>query len=193
MMQHIHLKHNNKGFTLVEMIITIAIIVVLTGAAMVTLTMMHSAKAKEASVTFTSELSDTATKSKNQMVVIQEADGTKTNKASYSHCLKVYKHSNGNYYIKKGYYNPDGTTDATKYLFTDTDERNDGKGISISSKVTIKYTAPGASEAEISEVYIVYDRNGRVIEGNGRYGFYKRNGNLVAEVNLNKNGSYQAD
>lgn len=193
MMIRIHLKQNNKGYTLVEMIITIAIIVVLTGAAMVTISMMHSAKAKEASVTFTSELSDTATKAKSQMIVITEADGTKTNQPDYSHCLMVYKHDNGNYYVKKGYYNPDGATESDKYIFDDTDDRNDGKGVSISSRVTIKYTAPGASAVEVSKQYIVYDRNGRCIEGNGRYGFYRKNGNLVADVNLNKNGSYQSE
>ncbi len=193
-MRHMSLKHNDKGYTLVELIITIAIIVVLTGAAMVTIFMMHSAKAREASVTFTSELSETATKSRSQMIVMENPDtGEMENKPTYKHCLMIYKHDNGNYYIKKGYYNPDGATADEKYIFDGVDERNGGKGISISSRITIKYTAPGTDAIEVEKCYIVYDRNGKCIEGSGRYGFYKRNGNLVADVNLNKNGSYQSE
>ena len=42
---------DNTGYTLIEMIIVIAIIAIMTGAAMVTITILHNAKAKEASIT----------------------------------------------------------------------------------------------------------------------------------------------
>lgn len=192
---------DNKGYSLVEMIIVIAIIAVMTGVATVTITLLNSAKAKEAAVTFTSELSDVSTKAKNQMVVLDDGSGTMVKYPSYSYCLKVYKDGSKTY-IKKGYYNPDGTSEATKYIFVDSENKNNGRGISLSSKIEIKYMEPNGVEKKIStsagsnsvtQVYIVFDRNGRCIEGNGDYNFYKTNGNLVSTVNLKKNGSYQTD
>ena len=50
---------DNKGYTLIEMIIVIAIIAIMTGAAMVTITILHNAKAKEASITLETALSET--------------------------------------------------------------------------------------------------------------------------------------
>ena len=49
---------DNKGYTLIEMIIVIAIIAIMTGAAMVTITILHNAKAKEASITLETALSE---------------------------------------------------------------------------------------------------------------------------------------
>ena len=50
-------KKHNEGYSLVELIIVIAVITVLTTAAIATVATMRSAKAKEASVIFGSELS----------------------------------------------------------------------------------------------------------------------------------------
>ncbi|MBO5426101.1 MAG: prepilin-type N-terminal cleavage/methylation domain-containing protein [Lachnospiraceae bacterium] len=196
MMEQRHLKHNNKGYTLVEMIITMAIIVVLSGLALVTISMINSAKAREASVKLTSELSDMYTKSKNQMVVIKDnATGDNVKYPKYSYCMMLY-YSGNNCYIKKGYYNPEGTDEATKYIFVDSENVNDGKGTSLSSRVTIKYTDKTGSTFTIEDdekVYILFDRTGRCIEGVGEYSFYKKNGNVIANVQLKTNGSYQTD
>ena len=192
---------NNKGYSLVEMIIVIAIIAVMTGVATVTVTLINSARAKEAAVTFTSELSDVSSKAKNQMVVMEDASGNKVKYPSYSYCLKIYKEGGKNY-IKKGYYNPDGTSDATKYIFIDSENNNGGRGISLSSRIEIKYTdstgvektiSNTAGSSSVKEVYIVFDRTGRCILGDGDYNFYKTNSSLVATVRLKKNGSYQTD
>ena len=186
-----HNRHrlNDKGYSLVELIIVIGIIVVMTGVSMVTVRLINSAKAKEASVTFTSQLADMQTKAKNQMVVISN-----TKYPTYNYCLMLYK-SDGKCYIKTGYYNPDGTTDDTKYIFIDSENNNNGKGVSLSSRIDVKYTGDDGVTKSISSgaVYIVFDRNGRCLLGNGTYSFYKNNGNLVAEVSLKKNGSYQSN
>ena len=191
MMKQRHLKNNNKGYSLVEMIICIAVIAILSGIALVTITLLHSAKAKEASGTFTSELSDTAIKAKNQVVVIETDDGSKVKYPNYNFCLKLYK-DDDRYYIKKGYYNPEAGSEATKYIFPEAGNPNDGKGISLSSKVTITYTPEGGTEADLDYVYIVYDRKGRCINGSGMYSFYKNQEALIADVKVNKNGSYQS-
>ncbi len=194
-----HKKHflDNKGYSLVELIIVIGIIVVMTAIATVTVTLINSAKAKEAAVTFTSELSDTHTKSKNQMVVIvDEATGVTNEQPTYNYCLKVYN-DGSKCYLQKGFYNP-----VTDVFILAPDNPNDGKGTSLSSKIQIKYQATGGTEktlatanssTTLSEVLIVFDRNGRCIEGDGTYNFYKKNGNLVSTVDLMKNGSFQTD
>lgn len=192
---------NNKGYSLVEMIIVIAIIAVMTGIATVTVTLINSARAKEASVKFTSELSDVSSKAKNQMVVIKDEDDNMIKYPSYSYCLKLYKEGS-KVYIKKGYYNPAGTSDATKYIFVNEENSNGGRGVSLSSRIDVKYTdstgvektiSTSAGTNTITEVYIVFDRNGRCILGDGDYSFYKKNSSLVGTVRLKKNGSYQTD
>ena len=42
----------NKGYSLIELIIVLAIIVVMTGVSMVTITIIHNARAREASTKF---------------------------------------------------------------------------------------------------------------------------------------------
>ncbi len=176
----------NKGFSLVEMIICMAIIVIMSGIAMVTVTLINSARAKEAAVTFESALSDTIAKAKSQVCVVSG-----TAQPKYLHCLKVYRYSDGNYYIQTGYYNPDGTSDDTRYIFPAEENVNHGKGVSMSSRVTLKYN--DAEIAEDSPVYIVYNSAGRCISGYGTYKFYKRNGNNIAAVTIQENGSHQSN
>ena len=182
---------NNKGYSLVEMIITIGIIVVMTGAAVGTMFMISSAKAKEASVTFTSQLSNIATKAKNQTIVI---DGTSY--PNYNYCLKLYQSGN-KCYVQVGYYNSDaGEPGESNYTPIADENNNNGKGASLSSKVSIVYTNAGGVKTNITgdnAVYIAFNRTGACVEGNGTYSFYKKNGNLVGDVKLNKNGSYQSE
>ena len=182
---------DNRGFSLVEMIICIAIIVIMSGVAMVTITLLNSAKAKEASVTFESTLSDMITKTKNQVCVISGVQYPK-----YDRCMNIYKHSDGKYYIRTGYYDPDNAGSPSAYIFIDDENVNDGRGVSMTSKVIIKYTATGTTDkVDIDDtgVYIVYDRRGLCIEGSGIYSFYKKNGNAIADVVIQKNGSHQSN
>lgn len=176
------LKDDNAGYSLVEMIIVLAIVAVVSAMAIVSITMIHSAKAKEAAVTFDSEVSTLITKSKNMNCDVNP---------NYSFCLKIYKDSDGKYYIQKGYY--DSTPGAaTTYIFDNTtDPLNNGKGTCLSSYVSVKYAPTGGTEADISTVYIRYDRKGMCIEGDGTYRFYKRNGTMVASDYLRKNGSHE--
>lgn len=184
---------NNEGYSLVELIIVMAIIIVLSGVAFATITIMHSAKAKEAATTFESELSELANKSKGQMCVVagkQEPD--------YKYCIMIYKHSDGKYYIKKGYYIGGGAdmTLSSSYMFVDAENAGSGKGICLSAYVYVKYKSlTDASENTVDGdgVYIVYNRQGTCISGAGDYGFYKKNGSFITNVTLNKNGSHQSD
>lgn len=182
---------DNRGYSLVEMIIVIAIIVILSAAAYATITVMHSAKAKEAATTFESEISELITKSKGQMCVVEGVDGKDELKPDYRYCISVYKNDDGKFYLKKGYWN--SVTDT--YIFPAELNNNKGKGISLSAYVIVKYKALGGAESTIDEsgINIVYDRSGMCIEGAGEFSFYKKSGSYISSVTLNKNGSHQSN
>lgn len=187
----------NEGYSLVEMIIVIAIIAVLTAAAMVTLTVMHSAKAKEAASVLEDALSETQSYAKGKMVVIGG-----TNQPDYRFALAIHKQGD-RYYVKKGYYKGNGSDmdQYNNYEFPDSENACKGKGESFSAYVTVKYVDDAGTEHEIGElsqggdaVYIIYDRQGMCIKGNGKFKFYKKSGNnLVSTVTLNKNGSHTSN
>jgi type II secretory pathway pseudopilin PulG len=173
-------KNRNAGYSLIEMIIVMAIIMIVSVMALLSVTLIASAKVKEAAVTFDSEVATLITKAKNM-----ECDADPT----YSYCLKLYKDSDGKYYVKTGYYNPNGATDADRYIFDGT-----GKGVSLSSYADISYTPTGGVEnTSFTECYIRFDRKGLCAEGDGTYKFYKRNGSLVAQCNIRKNGSHDTN
>lgn len=195
-------KLNNKGYSLIELVIVIAIIALLTGLSFITISLLGSARAREASVDFDTQISDLAQKSKSKLIKINNNDYP-----NYCFMLKLYKDGD-KYYIKKGYYSSDALTNneqvleagddpstIARYIFVEGENANDDKGTGFSSKVKIKYKAPGKDEAEITDtgVYIIYNRSGRCIEGDGDYGFYKKSNDAnIANVTINKNGSHQS-
>lgn len=184
---------NNKGYSLIELIIVIAITALLTVAAYVTLSIMHSAKAKEASTTFESELNELSNKARGQMCVVSNVE-----KPTYKFCIQIYS-INGKEYIRQGYYKGAGLAfdNNNSYVFIDSENVGNGKGISMSSYVDVSYTPVGGTEKSIGEtggvdsVYIVFDKNGNCINGYGEFSFRRKNGNMIATVTLNKNGSHQ--
>lgn len=188
----LHKSLDNKGYSLVEMIIVIAIIVLLTALAGVTVTMLSSARAKEAAVTFDSEVAEAITKSKTQLAkVVETAGSPAVSQPTYGRCIKLYKDGT-RYYMKKGFYDPSKTAPDC-YVF-DADDTSLGAG--LSSRVQIGYQDATGTEKkigegsnEVAEVYICFDRMGRCVSGDGTYLFYKKNGNQVASVAVNKNGS----
>ena len=176
---------NNKGYSMVEMIICIAIIAILSGVAIVTVTMINSAKAKDAAVSFDSVVADTIAKSKGQMCVVNGVE-----EPTYKRCIHLYlDDASGRYYMRTGYYDPDTDT----YEFVDKENKNGGLGTNLSSKVVIKYQdlAGNKSDVDSTGVYIVFNKNGTCYSGIGLYEFYKRNGSLVDEVSIKANGSHQ--
>lgn len=186
--------NKNEGYSLVEMIIVIAIIAILTAAAMVTISIIHNAKAREAASTLEDALSEEQNNAKGKMCVVSG-----TQQPDYKFALCVYKDSN-KYYVKKGYYKGNGlsTDSASSYEFIKSENAGSGKGTSFSAYVTVKYVDGTGTEREIGSgddaVYIIYDRQGACIKGNGKFKFYRNGkGNLLSTVTLNRNGSHTSD
>lgn len=195
-------KLNNKGYSLIELVIVIAIIALLTGLSFVTLSLLGSARAREASVDFDTQVAELAQTAKSKLIRINSVDYP-----DYCYCIKLYKQDN-KYYVKKGYYNAsapssneqvleagDDPSPIMQYIFIEGENANDDKGTGFSSKVKITYEASNAKEADITEdgVYIIFNRAGRCIGGDGVYHFYKKSNDAnIANVTVNKNGSHQS-
>ncbi len=198
----------SQGYTLVEMIVVIAIIAVVAGLSLISITLIHSAKAKNASTTVDSEVSTLITKSKNMS----------SDRAGWQYAARIYADEKGAYYFQKGYYNPK----TKSYDFKDTDTEGEGKGTSLSSYVVIKYTGScpnvafdnatmkgteditlTVSDHEIKNLctalgnpggglFIRFAKDGSCESGVGDIRFYKRNGNIVAHEYIRANGSHQS-
>ena len=189
---------NNRGYSLVEMIICIAIIAVVTSVALISISLIRSARAKEAAVTVDEEIATLITKSKN-MKCDKEGNG-------WQYAARIYYNTDDNkYYFQKGYYN----TLTSQYTFTNTDSEGEGKGTSLSSYVDIQFTGTreklngsltvsakqDESNMDVKSddfgVPIRFNKDGSCATGYGDYAFLKKNGNVVATDYIRKNGSHQ--
>lgn len=186
-------RKNNQGYSLVEMIIVLAIIAVVAGMSVLSVSLIHSARAKEAAVTVDSEIATLITKSKNMKSAIGE---------NYQYAARIYRSSEGdddNYYFQKGYYNL--TTNVYDFNTYAVDPDWSGQKTSLTSYVVVKYSPNGVSEDNQEDVadladgeglYIRFDRDGTCVDGVGDIGFYKRNGSVVAHEYIRANGSHQS-
>lgn len=185
-------QNKNGGYSLVEMIIVIAIIAVVAGMAIISISLIHSAKAKEAAVTVDEEIATLITKSKNM----------KCDKEGCQYAARIYYDKDDNkYYFQKGYYN----IEFKKYEFSDPD----GKGKSLSSYVDVKFSGTRdvikddytvnnqdvVSSMDVKSVTkgvpIRFNKDGTCATGYGHFEFLKRNGNVVADEYIRVNGSHQ--
>lgn len=189
---------NNKGFTLIEMIIVLAIIGLLSTMAYATVTIINTAKAKEAAGLIEDEIAETNKKNMSQMCQIYESDGTlaggisdKAEFANYRFAMRIHYDSTTNkIYLKKGYYNVKDST----YIFLDHENTNSGKGKSFSNRINVVYTdtlgnKTNLKTGSVKELNIVFDKKGRVLVGEGEYDIYKNSDIQVANILINQNGS----
>lgn len=204
------IKSKNKGYSFVEMVIVIAIIGIVSVMAVASISMIHSAKCKDAAVVFDSEMSELFAKAKSMNT---KADGM--------YAIRIFKDGN-NFYIQKGRANIEGTSIKFKI---DADNDNDYKGRKVSSYARISYTPEDSSglvypedwdsslddtwtatttikcvgdmgdfhnDDELSGVVIAVTKSGDVVSGSGAYCFFRKNGSQVARVYVRKNGSHEA-
>lgn len=185
-------KENNGGYSLVELIIVIAIIVVLSAIGFVTITLIHSAKAKEAAITFEAELKECQAKAKSQTVVSKTGAAFHSDD-SYALQLRVVGNK---YYVRTIRYCPDPTGGG--YMNNaDLETRGKGNGADLSPYIYVLYQSDetGVAERKISSTepaHIRFDKKGMCVRGSGTYKFCKASNNsVIATVTVNKNGSIQ--
>ena len=175
--------NNNKGYSFVELIIVIVLILILSVMSLVSLSLITSARAKDASTEFGSELQVIKKKCMDMTPDKNSWDSTLSlseddkDKARYG--LVVYfedgnfKMSEVNCYPKGKFYQYDLTTVNETVLFS--------KRIDV---------LPGGLNSDDC-ICIVFDRHGNCLSGYGEYDFNRKNGSTVAKVYVNKNGSIE--
>ncbi|MCM1273353.1 MAG: prepilin-type N-terminal cleavage/methylation domain-containing protein [Clostridium sp.] len=190
-------KLNDKGYTLVEMIIVIAIIVILSSAAFITLSVLHTAKVRDAATTFYAEVNAMYAKAKGQQAYHDANGNGKMDTAEIDrgacYFLALYKDGD-KLFVKRGVWASDGSKTYDDYL----DNANSGKGINLSPYTTIDYTSADGgtvvnniSMDDTNPFMVSFNRSGRCIRGAGTYKFKKKNGGTLVTVTINVNGSYQ--
>ncbi len=186
---------DNKGFSLTEFIIVIAIIAIMTTASFITMAVMHGAKAKEASSSFENSLAEVINLSKNNGVDLNANGTIDADEESYAIGLRIYK-TGGKYYLQKcvvkhfnGVYSDSGKTESDPYIKSINE--CSGKGLCLSAYVDIKFYDEDGNDATADSYIIAFDRRGNCKLGYGIYEFRKAsNGDKVSSVRVNRNGSY---
>ena len=186
---------NDKGYTLVEMIIVIAIVAVLAGAAMATLSILSTARVKESSTTFYAEINSLRSRAMHEIPaydadhdgVIDDSEKDNT----LFHDIKLHK--DGKRIYSKMSVSDDGSTDLGVDVIGNL---NGGKGTSLSTYPEIYYTPYVGARSQIlvndtDSHVIIFNKTGECIKGYGTYEFCKKNGSAIATVTIKKNGSCQ--
>ena len=184
----------NKGFSLVEMIIVLAIVAVMSTMALISINVIRSAKAKDAASVFDSEVATLKTKAKGMGVDVNKDGKLSDDELKLYYCIKIYKDGD-TYYLCTGYTNVESVSTS----FVSTSKNNDGKGRNLSTYVKIKYTGKLVSGTEVTDkepgddenaFYIVFNKRGECVYGVGEYEFFKPNGRTVARKYIRANGSH---
>ena len=81
----------NKGFSLVEMIIVLGIIAVMSTMALISINIIHSAKAKDAATVFDSEVATLKTKAKGMGVDLNSNGKIDDTEKDLLYCIKTRK------------------------------------------------------------------------------------------------------
>lgn len=173
-------KNGNGGYSLVEILIVLAIMLILTALSLLTWRSVDSAKYTKAASTLQSEMSTLRT----------------TTMAQDSRmAMRLYQGADGYYYVERGFYEggsfsttpdpstPLGQSDYYNYVGV-------SNPVKILERGTMYYAAEGASPAPIDATGVIIRFNksdGSIAKGEGSYLLYRRSGELIANINLPKN------
>ena len=174
----------NEGYSLVEMRIVIAIVLVLATGALLSYSVVHSARAKEGAIKVGAEFNEL----KNRCMNMAPEDSSHD-----YYAMAMYNDAQDVTHITLVSHNVAGSYDdvpdtdvmlsSTVRVMFDTGSYYEADG---TTKVDVTTeTAPGS---KASPIYICFDKRGNCYSGYGEYKFYKNRGNKVARVNVKQNG-----
>ena len=176
---------NNKGYSLVELVIVLAIILILATMSLISLTILKTARAKDSCITTGEEINALKMRSMN----MSPNDGIHDKFG-----LSIYKDSNDIYHVAQIQHN--STTGDYDYVV--------GENIKLSSAIDIKFTGELESQTSAvtdyvpgnkngtgsdSPIIILFDKRGNCYSGAGTISFYKKNGNRVSRIEIKSSGS----
>lgn len=179
----------NDGYTLVEMMIVIAIIIALSGMAVISLTVLNSASAKDSAMNFDTDIATLAAKARSM-----DANFMYNSNVYEEFCIVLYKDSSGkNTFQAPGYYDPDTdcyvvNCNEKKKLSRRVELQLDG----VTTNTGSGFDVDGASVTEVNIVSIIrFNRRGECVLGYGKYNFCKRGGTIIATNKIRQNGSHE--
>ncbi len=193
---------SNKGYSLVELIIVLAIIITLAVMSLVSLTLINSARAKSASVDFGAEVNALKSKCMNMKPVGDNYSNYglsiyKDNSGTYNMCLVQYNTSTHKYeYIDSEnvkfssrveikLLSPSNTSDTNTFaVYHDDGTHEDYHGADYEVPIGKKFGSTGNKA-----VIITFDKRGNCYSGAGNFRFHKKNGTYMARVTIKQNGS----
>ena len=181
---------NNKGYSLVELIIVIAIILLMATGALLSYTVVHSARAKEGAVKLGSEINELKTRCMNMTPEDSDYDyyalAVYNDSKSVTHIgLVMHKKSSGAYdYVPD---EEDSLSSSVRVKFIGSYLQG-GTGSSLTTSASEVTPGSKGGTGDDSPIYICFDKRGNCYSGYGDFKFYKKNGNQVSRVNLKQNG-----
>lgn len=169
----------NKGYTLVEALIVIAIMAVLAGLSMYSIGVIRDAKRSAAVTTFDNQISSCVVKTK---AVSEVADSS-----GKVVCMYIKKKTSGtkvNYCIKVGYNTSAGVADVVSGKLADDADETTWDAVLPKDVVKIKYN----DNDLVGDVQkIIFNKSdGSVKEGSGKYTFYKSDNEVYATIYLDQ-------
>ncbi len=159
------LRENNQGYTLVEMIICIAVIAILSGMAVLTISSIRTAKATAARESFDQEIAAlqmrTKSQDRNNAIQIVKADD------NYNVYYGTYTSSGG--FVANNPSDPDAVLDRVEIHRT--------------------YSPEGVNDEVVNDMVFQFNKSDNyVITGYGIYDFYKPgSSHPIGSVTINRN------
>lgn len=175
---------DNRGITIVELVIVIAIMAILTGLSGISLSALDTARSQGAAISLNSRISNAKSRAK----ALQ-----KTSMDEY-YAVKLYRGTDGKLHMASG----------TIAGSTWTVDMVDGKAddVAVAKNVTLSYTGVDSSGYDETAklingtstgnntFYIYFNKRGQCISGAGTYSFIKR-GKASSIAVVRPNGSHE--
>ena len=179
----------NEGYTLIEMIIVISIIVVLSAMAYVSLSILSSARARDKAIEFDTDIATLQTKARNM-----DAEFSFNSKTYNQFCIVFFTLGAGtDIYQAPGYYDiadDDCVVDITQKKKLPRKISMEFQGTSPHAGV-LSTTEPVGDDCNAIAV-IRFNKRGECMEGYGTYSFTQnKNGSTVAVTKIRQNGSHE--
>ena len=170
---------NNKGYTLIELILVIAIMAILSGASFLTIGIIKEAKRQSAASTLDNQISSCLIKTK--------AVSPGMNGKEASLCMVIRKRTDGAYAVLNGYMQTGNLTDATGSVLNP-DEDEDCEVVLSKEISNIIYKPSDAKQQLVANDMVIQfiKSDGSTQYGGGAFELYKKNGDLYATIYLDK-------
>ncbi len=181
---------NNKGYSLVEMIIVIGIIALMSTLAFISVTIVNSARARDTALNFDNEVAALAARAKSMKAGHDEGGVTYN-----EYCLVIYNSGNTTH-ITQGYWDSVSGSyvlDANKDLKVSSRVNLKFEGTAHNGTDLVTYTGTGMwDESNTDPLIITYNLRGECTSGYGIYRFYKNGSSTPVVANtVRKNGSHE--